>query len=90
MTVALRTLVEDAFAAFEAKDLSAALQYFADDAVMIDPHYPTPHMDGKRAISEGLQWAFSSLDLHNRKNFYNRRWPKCRCRNSDRPYAAGR
>ncbi len=62
MTAALRPLVEGAFAAFEAKDLPTALGYFADDAVMIDPHYPTPTMRGQRAINDGLQWAFGALD----------------------------
>jgi ketosteroid isomerase-like protein len=57
----LRTLIEQSFAAVEAKDLDAVLQCFAEDAVLIDPHYPSPVMDGKAAIADGLRWGFNSL-----------------------------
>jgi hypothetical protein len=33
-----------------AKDIDAALATFADDAVLIDPHYPEPRMKGRVAI----------------------------------------
>ena len=61
METPLRALVERTFAAVEAKDLSAALQCFAEDAVLIDPHYPSPVMDGKAAIADGLRWGFKGM-----------------------------
>ena len=61
MATPLRALVERTFAAVEAKDLEAALQCFAEDAVLIDPHYPSPVMDGKAAIADGLRWGFAGM-----------------------------
>ena len=46
MNTPLRSLIERNFAAVEAKDLEAVLQCFAQDAVFIDPHYPSPPMMG--------------------------------------------
>ena len=48
--------------AFTAKALDAALSTFADDAVLIDPHYPQPRMRGRAEIERGLRWGLSSLD----------------------------
>jgi len=45
-----------------AKDLVAALSFFADDAVLIDPHYPVPRMKGRAAIERGLKWGLASLE----------------------------
>lgn len=60
------TLTEESvkrmLAAFMAKDLEATLAFFAEDAVMIDPHYPTPRMQGKAAIRAGMAWAFQGLE----------------------------
>ena len=50
------------FAAVEAKDLPALLHGMADDAVLIDPHYPQPEMRGKAAITKGLIWSFGSIE----------------------------
>lgn len=61
MTLIDRANVEQLFAAFAAKDLDAVLALFADEAVMFDPHYPTPLMPGKAAIRSGLEWAFGAL-----------------------------
>ena len=61
MNTPLRTLIERNFAAVEAKDLEAVLQCFAEDAVFIDPHYPSPVMIGKAAITDGLHWAFQGM-----------------------------
>lgn len=55
-------LTQQLIAAFEAKDLSAALDLFADDAVVIDPHYPQPVMKGKAAIQQGFTWAFTNME----------------------------
>jgi ketosteroid isomerase-like protein len=61
MSTPLRAFVEQAFAAVEAKNLQATLQYFAEDAVLIDPHYPSPVMVGKAAITDGLRWGFGGM-----------------------------
>jgi ketosteroid isomerase-like protein len=53
-----RELVEWVLRAFEAKDLEAALACFADDALLFDPHYPTPEMRGKAAIRGGFEFIF--------------------------------
>jgi ketosteroid isomerase-like protein len=61
MTTSLRELTERCFAAVEAKDLPATLACFADDAVLIDPHYPSPGMVGKAEIADGLGWGFGGM-----------------------------
>ncbi len=61
MSTPLHTLIERNFAAVEAKDLETVLQCFAENAVFIDPHYPSPVMIGKAAITEGLHWAFKGM-----------------------------
>jgi len=48
--------------AFMAKDLEASVSFFADDAVLIDPHYPQPRMQGRLEIERGLRWGLSSLE----------------------------
>ncbi len=53
--------IEQLFAAFAAKDLAAVMAYFADEAVVFDPHYPAPLMNGKTAIQAGFEWAFMGL-----------------------------
>ena len=55
-------LVERLLSAFEAKDLEAALACFADDAVLFDPHYPTPEMRGKASIREGFEFIFGIVE----------------------------
>jgi hypothetical protein len=47
--------------AMTAKDKGRTLALFADDAVLIDPHYPSPTMSGKDAIGAGLDFAFGLL-----------------------------
>jgi ketosteroid isomerase-like protein len=49
------------FATVEAKDLEAMMSLFADDAVVIDPHFPTLRMQGKAAIREGFRGAMSGM-----------------------------
>ena len=61
MSTPLRMLIDRNFAAVEAKDLVAVLQCFTEDAVLIDPHYPSPVMIGKAAITDGLCWAFKGM-----------------------------
>ncbi len=57
----LHDLIIRTFAAVEAKDLDAMVGVFAEDALVIDPHYPTPRMRGKPAITEGFRWGISSM-----------------------------
>ena len=46
---------------FMARDIDGVLALFADDAVLIDPHYPEPRMLGRSAIERGVRWGLSSL-----------------------------
>jgi len=43
-STSLHDLVIRTFAAVEAKDLEAMMSLFADDAIVIDPHFPTPQI----------------------------------------------
>lgn len=49
------------FATLQAKDLDALMKLFADDAVVIDPHFPARRLNGKAAIEEGFQRAISQM-----------------------------
>src|SRR6185312_5139791 len=57
----LHDLVTHTFATVEGKDLEAMMRVFVDDAVVIDPHFPTPRMQGKVAIREGFRGAMSDM-----------------------------
>jgi ketosteroid isomerase-like protein len=57
----LHDLVIRTFATVEAKDLEAMMSLFADDAVVIDPHFPKPQMQGKAAITEAFRGAMSGM-----------------------------
>ena len=59
--ISLHDLVIHTFATVEAKDLEAMMSVFADDAVVIDPHFPTQQMQGKAAIMAGFRGAMSSM-----------------------------
>jgi ketosteroid isomerase-like protein len=61
MTTSPRTIIEHCLAAIMAKDLDQVLSLLADDAVVIDPHYPVPRMQGKAAIADGLRWVFGTM-----------------------------
>jgi ketosteroid isomerase-like protein len=58
---ALQELVTHTFATLEAKDLDALLGVFADDAVVIDPHFPQVQLKGKAAITEGFREAMAGM-----------------------------
>ncbi|MGA2793396.1 MAG: nuclear transport factor 2 family protein [Roseiarcus sp.] len=47
--------------AFVAKDIDAVMGLFADDALLVDPHYPVSRMQGRAAIERGIRWGLSSL-----------------------------
>ncbi len=57
-----QTLLETMFATFAAKDLDRVLSFFANDALVYDPHYPTPEMKGKAAIRQGLAWGLENME----------------------------
>ncbi len=57
----LQNLVTHTFAAVEAKDLDAMMSFFADDAVLIDPHFPTPRMQGKALIAQAMSEAMKGM-----------------------------
>ncbi|HEY8598949.1 MAG TPA: nuclear transport factor 2 family protein [Thermomicrobiales bacterium] len=61
MAESLRGLAERLFDAVEAKDLDGVLALFTEDGLLFDPHYPTPQMIGKSAITAGLQWGFGTM-----------------------------
>ena len=56
-----RERIDAVFAAFTSRDLTDVMAHFADDAVMIDPHYPQPRMVGRAAIERGLTWGLGNL-----------------------------
>ena len=37
------------------------MSLFADDAILIDPHFPTPRMQGKAAIAEAFRESMSGM-----------------------------
>lgn len=55
-------LIEELFERLEARDLAGALALVADDAVLVDPHYPQMTMEGRDAIERGLEWGLSSME----------------------------
>lgn len=57
-----KELINSVFTAFSSKDLTAVMSFFADDAVLIDPHYPQPRMQGRYAIEQGLAWGLNNLE----------------------------
>ncbi len=57
-----RAMVEALLQTFMNKDLEASLAYFADDALVYDPHYPIPTMKGKAAIRRGFEWGLSNME----------------------------
>ncbi len=57
-----RETIENVFALFESKNLDAFMDLFADDGVVLDPHYPNPEMRGKAAIRQGLEWAMGNME----------------------------
>jgi len=53
--------IEAVFRSFESKDIDLIMSLFADDAILIDPHYPVMEMKGKEAIRKGLTWGLKPL-----------------------------
>ncbi len=57
----LHDLVTHVFAALEAKDVDAVLNVFAEDGVLVDPHFPTPRMQGKEAIGNPMRKLMNGM-----------------------------
>jgi ketosteroid isomerase-like protein len=57
----IHDLILHTFATIEAKDIEALLTVFADDAMLIDPHFPAIQMRGKAAIATGLREAVNGM-----------------------------
>jgi uncharacterized protein (TIGR02246 family) len=60
-SMSLHNLVMHTFATIEAKDLNAMINLFADDAVLIDPHFPAQRLQGKKAIARGFREAMDGM-----------------------------
>lgn len=58
---AVPDLVQNALDALVSGDLDAAMNHFAEDAVLFDPHYPYAEMRGKPEIRQGLEWAYEGM-----------------------------
>jgi ketosteroid isomerase-like protein len=58
---AIHDLVRRTFATLQAKDLETLMHMFAEDAVVIDPHFPTPRMHWKATIRKGFREAMSGM-----------------------------
>ncbi len=56
------TMIDALMNAFMAKDLEQVLSFFAEDALLYDPHYPVPEMKGKNAIRRGLKWGLGNME----------------------------
>ena len=56
-----REQVDAVFADFTSMNLAAVMEHFAQDAVLIDPHYPQPRMVGRAAIERGLTWGLGNM-----------------------------
>ena len=55
-------LLRAALRAVESKDLEGLRRLVAEDAVLVDPHYPAPRMAGWAAIEDGLRWSFGTIE----------------------------
>src|SRR6266446_4190990 len=61
MSLSLHTLAIRTFASVEAKNLDGTMRLFAEDAVVIDPHFRDPRIEGKAAITRRIPGAISSI-----------------------------
>jgi len=47
--------------AFKRKQLDEIMALFSEDAIIYDPHYPVPLMEGKKVIRKGLSWGLGHM-----------------------------
>ena len=88
MNTSLHDLVIRTFATIEAKDLDAMMSLFAENAVLIDPHFPKPQMQGKAVITEAFREAnerHEVLRLHHRELLRVRERAMCGSRDGNSP-----
>ena len=57
----LHDIVTHTFATIEAKDLNGLLTLFAEDGVLIDPHFPAERMQGKATIRKNFEEAMKGM-----------------------------
>ena len=69
----MQDLVNRVFAAVQAKDLETLMTLFADDALLIDPHFPQERLQGKTAIREAMRHAMAGMKLCLAKVCHERR-----------------
>ena len=55
-------LIRELFDALSDRDVETLSGLFADDAVLVDPHYPQMEMRGRAAIERGLRWGLGSIE----------------------------
>lgn len=53
--------IKDVLAAFEDGDVATVSEFYAEDGVFIDPHYPEPEYRGPGEIREALEWALENI-----------------------------
>lgn len=56
-----REQIEGVLTAFEDKDTMTASEFWAEDGVFIDPHYPKPEYRGPEEIRGALDWALENI-----------------------------
>ena len=62
METAVVSVMRRMLAALEVRDKATAMACFSPDAVLFDPHYPTPEMRGRAEIEKGLDWGLSVME----------------------------
>lgn len=57
----LQQILDEVLEGLHELDIEKILMRIDENVVVIDPHYPVMHMEGKRALQNGLQWAFGGM-----------------------------
>lgn len=57
-----KEILDGLITAFTTKDLEAVMDFFTEDAILYDPHYPVPRMEGAAAIRQGMAWGLGNLE----------------------------
>lgn len=56
-----REQIEGVLTAFEERDTATASEFWAEDGVFIDPHYPASKYSGPDEIRGALDWALENI-----------------------------
>lgn len=59
--VLTRERIEEILTAFEERDAATASEYWAEDGVFADPHYPEPAYRGPDEVRAALDWALENV-----------------------------